>query len=697
MAEGGSAAASKALDRAPVDGATLDGATRGGASRDGTSNDGASRAGGSPIGVSRDGVSRDSWIAAIVLALIAIHLGGRFLLGWRGWHSDWPLWMAVAAGAPLLWELGRKLTRLEFGADLIAGVSIVSAAFMREYLVAAIVVLMLSGGQALESYATQRASSVLQALARRLPSQAHVAEGGGFTDRPLVEIRAGDRVLVLPHEICPVDGDVIEGHGRMNEAFLTGEPFEIAKAPGAQALTGAVNGDTALTVRVSRPAEDSRYARILSVLRETELHQPRMRRVADRLGAWYTPLALAIAGAAWMAGGSAERFLAVTVIATPCPLLLAIPVAIIGGISLAAREGIVIRNPAVLEQISACRVFIFDKTGTLTYGRPRLKRVRCAQPWHEEELLSLAASLENYSRHPLARGVLEAARRRGVTAAPAANVSERPGEGMRGAVSGHAIHITGRQAATALYGSVALLRMTAGDAGGEAADGPGGNGAAAAAAQREASRAGAATGPEFVMIVDGAIAGVFEFEDEPRADSLPFIGHLRPRHAAERLVLLSGDKEPAVRRLGELVGIEEIHAAQSPEEKLAYVREQSKRAKTLFAGDGINDAPAMLAATVGVALGGTSEAISQAAGAVVMDSSLRSFDKLIHIGARMRRIGLQSAVGGMSLSGIGMIAAAFGLLPPVAGAVGQEAIDLLVVLNALRVALGRWDEDLTDF
>lgn len=610
--------------------------------------------------------SRDSFIAAAVLILISTYLFLRFALGWSpdSYKTLAPLLVALVLGLPLVYDLLRKLFRFEFGADLIGGVSIVSAVLMQEYLVACVVVLMLSGGQALENYAMRRASSVLRALARRMPTTAHVVHGASFKDVSVDQIRPNDELLVLPHEICPVDGEVIEGYGRMDESFLTGEPFEISKAPGARVISGAINGETLLKVRALKLAQESRYARILKVIQETEQLQPRIRRVGDRLGAWYTPLALAIAGLGWGLSGNPERFLAVAVIATPCPLLLAIPIAILGGISLAARRSIVVRNAAVLEQIDNCRVFIFDKTGTLTYGRPVLSEIVCASPYKEDDALFYAASLENYSRHPLARGILAAARARNVASAVPANVTETPGDGLRGTVEGHKIHITGRGKAEAIYGPLDHLPP-------------------------------ATIGLECLIFIDGAFAALLHFQDEPKQDSQTFIGHLRPKHHAERVVLLSGDKESEVRNVASMVGIRETYSSQSPEQKLQFVRQETAGLKTLFVGDGINDAPAMLAATVGVALGGTSEAISESADAVVLDSSLRKIDELIHIGRRMRKIALQSALGGILLSAAGMVAAALGHLPPLDGAIAQEVIDLLAVLNALRVAVGR--RKLADF
>ena len=609
---------------------------------------------------------KDAPIAIFTALAIAVHLMLRYL--WRIGPLDLvPLYLAlVAGGVPLLIGLVRQAFKLEFGSDWLAGISIVTATLLQEYLVACIVVLMLSGGSALEQYATRRASSALRALARRMPTRAHRVTPNGSVIINVREIVPGDILAIHPHDICPVDGEVIEGHGEMDESYLTGEPFEISKAPGSQVLSGAVNGDTLLKIRATRLAVDSRYARILKVVEEAEQNRPSMRHIADRLGAWYTPLALAIGVAGWLIGGTAERFLAVVVIATPCPLLIGIPVAIIGGISLAARRGIVIKHPKILEQIDTCRTFFFDKTGTLTYGRPALTDVYCGRGMEQREALRYAASLEQYSRHPLAQAVLDAAKRQEIALAVPTGVSEKPGQGLVGEVDGHKIHITGRNQAVAAN-LVSASELPA-----------------------------AESGLECLVFVDREFAALFRFHDEPRAESRSFVRHLRPKHGAGEVVLLSGDRRSEVEHLARIVGIERIHSGATPEQKLKLVSEASARHRTLFVGDGINDAPAMLAATASVALGGqSSDVTTEAADAVVMDSSLRKVDELMHIARRTRSIALQTAVGGMALSGIGMLFAAAGYLPPLAGAVAQEVIDLVAILNALRITIPV--KELSDF
>ncbi len=619
----------------------------------------------SPPAAPKPASRKDWYITGGSLAAILLHVVLRHGIG-AGIVGDVPLFAALLfGGGSLLFDLLRKLARRDVGADLLAGIAIVTSVLLGEYLAGALVVLMLAGGTALESFAVDRASSALHALARRSPSVAHRRDGDRLEDIALDDVAVGDVLVVVPHEICPVDGVVVEGHGLMDESYLTGEPFEIQKTPGAEVLSGAVNGDRALTIRAARLAVDSRYAKVMQVMRDTEQKRPRLRRLGDWLGAVYTPVAMAVALGAWLATGNPVRFLAVLVIATPCPLLIAIPVAIIGAISLAAKRGIIIKNPAVMEQVETIRTIIFDKTGTLTYGRPQLTDQFLAPGGDARELLRLAASLEQYSKHPLAGAILRAAREAGVALDAAAAMTERPGESLRGAIGGHDVLITGRRALASLDPATAASLPPAG------------------------------LGLECIVLLDGRFAGMYRFRDAPREESRPFVGHLAERHGFRRVLLVSGDREPEVAYLAREVGITEVHAGKTPEEKVAIVAEETRRARTLFIGDGINDAPALLAATVGVAFGRQSDVTAEAAGAVIMEASLTRVDEFFHISRRMRRLALQSAVGGMLLSVLGMAFAATGLLPPVAGAVAQEVIDVWAVLNALRVLLpGR---PLTDF
>jgi heavy metal translocating P-type ATPase len=602
----------------------------------------------------------DSAIATLALVGILVHLTMRIGEGSASAHV--PLLLVLGlGGVPLIARLAGRALRGTFGSDFLAAVSIIAAAWLGEYLAGAIIVLMLSGGETLERFAVTQATAVLRALAARVPTIAHRRTPEGRVDIAVEEARVGDELIVLPHEICPVDGTVVEGHGSMDESYLTGEPFQISKSPGAGVLSGAINGDLALVVRATRAAADSRYASIMRVMAEAEQRRPALRRLGDQLGGWYTPLALAIACTVWWATGDPIRFLSVVVIATPCPLLIAIPVAIIGSISTAARRGIIVRDPAALEQLTLCRTMIFDKTGTLTYGRPDLSGEVYGPGFSREIVLPLVAAVERYSRHPLAAPIVAAAEHAGLPLPVVEWVREEPGAGLRGRVAGSVVLATSR----------------------------------ARAAEFGALPPPAGTGLECIILIDNRFAASFRFHDTARAESRGFIGHLSPRHGFTRVLIVSGDREEEVRRLADSVEISEIFARATPEEKLQIVRDETARVKTVFIGDGINDAPALLQATVGIALGQHSDVTSEASRVVIIDSSLSKVDELMHVSYRLRRVALQSAIGGMVLSIAGMGAAAAGILGPVGGAVAQEAIDVIAVLNALRTA--RVPHSLTDF
>ena len=608
----------------------------------------------------RPWASLDGAIAALSLVGIAAHL--VLTAAGAADSARLPLLAVLAlGGTPLVGRLAISAARGTFGADFLAAVSIVAAFVLHEYLAGAIIVLMLSGGAALERYAVAQAGAVLRALAARLPIRAHRRCGGALEDVAVSEVRPDDEIAILPHEICPVDGVVIDGHGQMDESYLTGEPFLLTKAPGASVLSGAVNGEMAIVIRATRVAKDSRYAQIMRVMEEAEQRRPALRRLGDQLGAWYTPLALAIASVTWAVSGDPVRFLSVVVVATPCPLLIAIPVAIIGAISTAARRGIIIRDPAALEQLTLCRTMILDKTGTLTYGRPALTSDVYSPPFSREQVLPLVAALERYSRHPLALPIVDAAGQAGLELPAVEWVREEPGAGLRGSVAGHVVSITSRARASAL---VPLPPAPS-------------------------------TGLECIVLVDEQFAGALSFHDTARAESRGFIDHLRPRHGVSRVLIVSGDREAEVRRLADTVAIGEVRADMSPEEKLTIVRAETSRGKTVYIGDGLNDAPALMAATVGIAFGQHSDVTSEAARIVIVDSSLSKVDELMHISYRLRQVALQSAAGGMLLSLIGMGFAAAGWMGPVAGAMTQEAIDVVAVLNALRTA--RAPRSLTDF
>lgn len=597
----------------------------------------------------------EHFIPLALTALSLVAMGTSLVLPEN--MAEYPLWLALAVGGvPLLWQILRGVLKGDIGADILAALGLVTAVWLNETMAATLIVLMLASGQALEAYAMKKASSVLEALAARMPSIAHRKKGGHIEDIELTAIAVGDELVIYPHETSPVDGVVISGHSTMDESYLTGEPYRVSKAAGANVLSGAINGDAALVIRAEKLPQDSRYATIMEVMQDAALTKPKLRRLADRIGAVFAPLALTLAVLAWALTGDVMRFLAVLVVATPCPLLIAIPVVIISAVSLAAKRGIIIRDPTVLERLPTCRTAIFDKTGTLTYGKPELTAILPAAGYETEKLLALTASLERYSKHPLAVAILEAAEKAHLFLPEAAAVSEKPGQGLTGQVQGQNIVITSRRKLLAAQPALESILPTQ------------------------------AAGLECVILIESQYAGLMQLRDAPRVEGQPFIHHLGPSHHFNRVMLLSGDRESEVQYLADLLGIKEVFASQSPEQKLEIVRAEAAKAPTLFMGDGINDAPALMAATVGLAFGQHSSVTSEAAGAVILDNTLGRVDELIHLSEEMRSIALQSALGGMAASAVGMILAALGYLSPVEGALLQEAIDVIAILAALRLA-----------
>jgi heavy metal translocating P-type ATPase len=573
--------------------------------------------------------------------------------------SNMPLYIIIVIGGiPLLLQIIIKMIRGNFGADLLAAIALITSTWLGEYLAAVLIILMLSGGQTLEIYAMRKASSVLRTLSNRMPNIAHRKQGNDLEEIALLDIMLGDFIIVFPHETVPIDGVVVEGSGTMDESYLTGEPYQIQKTIGSSVLSGAINGEGVMTIRTEKLPTDSRYAQIMTVMQEAEQKRPTLRRIGDQIGAIFAPLALLFALAILYITGDSMRFLAVLVVATPCPLLIAIPITLISAISMAAKRGIIIKDPSVLERLPTCQTAIFDKTGTLTYGKPKLTEIITAKNITQADILQHSASLERYSKHPLAAAILAKAKEDGLTLIQAESVSEKSGQGLVGIVGKHEISVTSRKKILQMQPNVvSLLPETA-------------------------------AGLECIILSDGHYAATFRFRDSPRTDGQSFIQHLVPAHQFKKIMLVSGDRESEVFYLAELLGITEMLASQSPEQKVAIVRAETVKAPTLFMGDGINDAPALTSATVGIAFGQHSAVTAEAAGAVIMESSLEKVDELFHISVAMRKIVLQSAIGGMGLSMIAMGFAAGGFITPVVGALLQEVIDILAIANALRMTWG---------
>ncbi len=568
------------------------------------------------------------------------------------------LCVIIVGGIPLFLQIILKLMRGNFGADSLAAIALITGVILQEYLAATLIILMLASGQTLEHYALRKASSVLLALAQRMPSIAHRKNDNQIEDISLTSIHINDEIIIYPHETCPIDGMVIKGNSSMDESYLTGEPYQISKAPGASVLSGAVNGEGVLTIQATKLSEDSRYAVIVKVLEEAEQKRPSLRRIGDQIGTVFAPIALLFAAGTWYFTHDAIRFLSVLVMATPCPLLIAIPITIISAISRAAKQGIIIKDPTALEQLAKCKTAIFDKTGTLTYGRPTLTEISTVKPYTNQQILQYVASLERYSKHPLASAVIKATKEKNIEFIESSHVSEKPGQGLHGTINQRNVQITSRKK---------LLEMMP---------------------QCESLLPCISPGLECIVLLDNQYAATLHFHDAPRTESESFIRHLKPAHQFEKIMLVSGDRESEVNYLANLIPFTEIHSSQSPEQKLAIVRKETQRSPTVFMGDGINDAPALTAATVGIAFGQSSNITGEAASVVIMENTLIKVDEMLHLSAQTRRIALQSAIGGMILSLLGMFFAAVGLISPVTGAILQEVIDLLAIINSLRLTWG---------
>lgn len=612
-------------------------------------------------------------------------MGGGSTAGrWRRWRDFAPLaaltvlvlvgaglWFADRHGAAnTCWGAGalatllvtlrwliQSLRRHRIGVDVIATLALVSSLLVGEYLAGAVVALMLATGHTLETYAQGRATRDLHELLARAPRRARRrTPDGGIQDVDVNEIRGGDRLLVGPGEVVPVDG-VAEDAATLDESAVTGESQAVERRAGDRLASGVVNAGAAFGLRAAATAAESTYAGIVRLAEAANAEKAPMVRLADRYAAAFVPFTLALAGIAWGVSGQFVRAVAVLVVATPCPLLLATPIAIVSGLSRAARRGVLVRNGGSLELLGRSQTLLVDKTGTLTAGRPETAGVTTAPGGNGDELLRLAASVEQLSSHVLAAAIVRAGRDRGMRLVVPTDVTEEPGQGVCGRVEGRLVRV--------------------GQHGEDLPDW----------AVRERQRAESDGLSTVWVSLDGALAGAVFLRDPVRPDAGDTVRRLR-QAGFQLLIMVTGDRPEVAERVARAVGVDDVVARCSPQEKVARVRAESERAVTVMVGDGINDAPALATAGVGVALGATgATASADVADAVLSVDRLDRLADAVEIARRSRTIAVQSAGAGMGLAVVAMVAAAFGLLPPVAGAFLQEGIDVAVILNALR-ALG---------
>lgn len=600
-----------------------------------------------------------AWLARMAWPSIDAHA-----ISDRIWYTG-----LLLTGVPVIWTTLRQAARGHFATDLVAMLAVVGAVALDEPLAGLVIVLMQTGGEALEHYAEGRASAAVRELEAAAPRLAHRLRDGAVEDLRAEDVRIGDVLLVRPGELVPCDSVVLSGRSAVDVSRLTGEPMPLSASEGTELASGSGNGEGALTVRATALASESQYARIVELVRSAQASKAPLQRLADRYAVWFTPITLVVCAIAWWWSGDPRRALAVLVVATPCPLILATPIAIIGGINRAARRQVIVRHGGALEQIGACTAAVFDKTGTITIGRPEVERVVSRAGWTERDVLRLAGAVEHGSGHLLARTLWaaaeDAAKREGTRVPEATDIRDAPGRGVSGTVEGHEV----------LVGARGLISERLGDGSTDLAmlDG----------------EFASAAGLRAYVVIDGAAVGAVEYADRVRDDAHAVMRELTSL-GVRRLVLLSGDHDTNVRAVAAATGITDARANLLPEDKARIIRElEASGEKVMMVGDGTNDAPAMSIATVGVSLSAHGGGITaEAADIVLLADELSRVPEAIRISRRTMRIAHQSLALGLGLSGVAMLVALFGYIDPPVGALLQELIDVAAILNALRTSAG---------
>jgi heavy metal translocating P-type ATPase len=569
-----------------------------------------------------------------------------------------PLAGLVLTALPLLKQTVGKALHGDFATDAIAALAIITAIALRQPIPGLVIVLMQSGGEWLELMAQRRASRALDELESSAPRIAHRAQDEHFVDVPVAQLAVDDVILVRAGDIIPVDGVVVDGRAHVDTSRITGEPLPVSATAGTQLYSGCVAIDSVLRMRVTRIAAESQYERIVQLVREALARKAPLQRVADRYAVWFTPLTVVLAAVAYAVSGDPTRVLAVLVVATPCPLIIATPVAIVAGINRAARLGFLFRSGAALEQLANVRAMIFDKTGTLTTGKARVVELVALDGQPRNDLLDSVAAVELGSSHQLGREIVRFAQTQGASPSLAPNIEELPGRGVRGNVRGRAIavgsedfiiDVTGMRAADVPHADAAALRS--------------------------------------YIAVDGRLAGYITFADQIRADLPDMLVQLRGA-GVQHASIVSGDDEATVRAVATQLQIEEAHGDMHPEDKVAHVaRVKKQQGVTAMIGDGVNDAPALAAADVGIAVAARGGGIAaETADVVLLGQDLTAIAGGVRIARRTLRIARQSIGFGLGFSVVAMMAASAGYIPPLAGALYQELLDVAVILNALRAA-----------
>lgn len=589
------------------------------------------------------------------LAIAGLVIGlGLFFAGLKDLaHLVWTLGVLPVLIA-LLIEILRSLRAGEVGLDIVAALSMSAALGFGETMAAAVVAVMYSGGTFLESMAEGRARREMHDLLSRVPRTATRHQNGGLEDVPLDDILPGDLLLIRQGDVVPVDGVIASETAFVDTSALTGESLPVRLAQGAEAMSGSTNAGAPFDLTATQPAKNSTYAGIVRLVEEAQRSKAPMARLADRWSLGFLIVTVVIAGAAWGLTGDPIRAVAVLVVATPCPLILAVPVALTAGLSRAAHFGVLIKGAGPLETMARSRTLILDKTGTLTDGRPQIIRIDSQNTHSDTDILRFAAALDQASKHPVAQAVVAAAKAKGMSLPLPTNVVETPGEGVSGRVEGHAVVVGGTD--------LIAQHVT----------GP---------APHPMRSAGSVL---VALAIDGQMAGHLVMADPLREGTKAMLAGLRAQ-GIERIVLATGDRADVAERVTEGLGLDALRAGLSPDQKVLLVLTERKNGPVMMVGDGVNDAPALAAADVGVAMGARGAAASaEAADVVLLVDRIDRLGPGIEIARAARRIAVESVIAGIGLSVLGMIAAAFGYLTPVQGALLQEVIDVAVILNALR-------------
>lgn len=605
---------------------------------------------------------QEYWVP--ILAVVGLVCAGVLYVSGKGLTANSLLMAVLAVGTlPLLYGMLRDILKGHFGVDLIAIVAIVTSFFLKEYLAGTVILLMLSGGEALEAYALSRAKRELTHLLSHAPSVAHIKVGETLKDLHAREVKMGMHLVVKPGETVPADGVVLSGNSDVDEATITGEPLPVQKESGSLVYSGTINKDGVLEIRALKNAHESQYERIVSLVKKAQESKAPVVRLADRYAVWFTALTFVLAAAAWFISHDPIRVLAVLVVATPCPLILATPIAVMSGISRAASRGIIVKNGGALELLGEAKSFVFDKTGTLTLGTPKVTGAKAFVGHTEEEIIRLAASLDQLSVHVFARSLVQyAEHNQHISLSYPEEFEELLGEGVRGILDGKPY----------VLGKLSFLEK---------------QGVTVPANERELHAKDQESGVLAVYLAQGTeLIGCIYFADAVRPELKKAITSMRAQ-GIQKMVMLTGDKRAVAEKIAGEVGIADLEAECLPETKVKRVEVLKQTlAPVVMVGDGVNDAPALAAASVGIALGSHgATAASDAGDIVIMVNTFERVAEALHIGKRVLRIAKESIFFGIGASLVLMVFAALGHIPPVFGALLQELIDVLVIFNALRV------------